>query len=122
MSRTTIGPRLTFLILSGVLVFNLVNGGWGAKLDAVGWHSGGMDAAYVATVKDFKKKCAALGFNGEYYCTEIGGGGGLYPPGMSKYPSEMARAKQVARSLNNKFSQHSGADCTRIRVEIVIET
>src|SRR5439155_3121791 len=55
----------------------------------------------VATVKDFKKKCADLGFKGRFFCSEIGASRGWrYPPGPSEgYRSEMEYAKLQLRKL-----------------------
>jgi len=53
----------------------------GPKIDGINWHQG--DPAvqeYFEDVKKFKKKCADLGFKGEYFVSEIYGGS-HYPPG-----------------------------------------
>ena len=83
--------------------------GWGAKIDAVGWHSEGQDPEYVATVKDMKKKCEALGFKGRYYVSEIGPSRGwLYPPG--DHQTEMQYAKIQLKKLlcNNGLDMQAG--------------
>ena len=51
------------------------------RLAALGWHPANVpDNAYFDSVREFRKKCEALGFTGEYLASEIYAGSG-YPPG-----------------------------------------
>ena len=55
--------------------------GWGAKIDAIGWHPGNNpDAAYFQAVREIQHDCRALGFRGKFFATEIYAGMS-YPPG-----------------------------------------
>lgn len=81
-------------------------------IDGLGWHPGDYpDGAYFDAVREFKKKCEALGFKGRYFATEIYAGS-IYPPGpQSDWPyapslSEIGMAKYLVRSLTG----HSGLD------------
>ncbi len=83
---------------------NPVKPGWGAKIDAVGWHSEGHDPEYVEQVKEIKKRLGELGFNGFYSAGEVGPSrGSLYPPGPEGgHQSEMQYAKiQIKKILTN---------------------
>jgi hypothetical protein len=46
--------------------------GWASKIDGLGWHPyNPPDRAYCDAVQDFKRECAALGFSGRYYASEL---------------------------------------------------
>jgi len=81
---------------------NPIAKGWGARIDAIGWHPGNEpDAKYFAEVRELQKKCRDLGFNGPFFATEIYVGS-MYPPGTQSYPmitSEIQMAKYLTRSL-----------------------
>jgi len=53
-------------------------------VDSVGWHCLDLpNAQYFAKVREFKRVCEALGFRGEYNCSEIYAGS-AYPPGRAE--------------------------------------
>jgi len=82
---------------------NPIPKGLGARIDGIGWHPANYpDRTYFDAVRRLKKQCAALGFKGRYFATEIYAGSS-YPPGQ---PSEMQMAKYLVRSLTG----HSGLD------------
>jgi hypothetical protein len=82
---------------------NPIPKGLGPRIDAIGWHPGEYpDKGYMDRVRQFKKKCEMLGFQGRYFATEIYTGS-CYPPGQ---PTEMQEAKYFMRSL----ACHSGLD------------
>lgn len=75
-------------------------------IDGLGWHPGDYpDGAYFDAVREFKKKCEALGFKGRYFATEIYAGS-VYPPGPPDSLSEIQMDKYLVRSLTG----HSGLD------------
>ena len=46
--------------------------GWASKIDGLGWHPyNPPDRAYCDAVRKFKRDCAALGFSGRYYASEL---------------------------------------------------
>jgi hypothetical protein len=45
---------------------------WAPKIDGLGWHPyNPPDRAYCDAVREFKRECAALGFSGRYYASEL---------------------------------------------------
>jgi hypothetical protein len=77
---------------------NPISKGVGPRVNAIGWHPGGNDAAYFSAVREFQKKCRDLGFKGEFFATEIYAGS-MYPPGPPKTSSEIQMAKYLVKSL-----------------------
>jgi len=56
----------------GPQIRNPIEPGWAPKIDGLGWHPyNPPDRAYCDSVRDFKRECAALGFSGRYYASEL---------------------------------------------------
>jgi len=74
------------------------------RLDAMGWHPGDFpNKKYFDDVKNFRKECREVGFNGEFFCNEVYAGA-AYPPGATEeYThfrlSDIREAKYYARSI-----------------------
>ena len=51
---------------------NPIEPGWASKIDGLGWHPyNPPDRAYFDAIREFKEECAALGFPGQYYASEL---------------------------------------------------
>lgn len=51
---------------------NPIEPGWAPKIDGIGWHPyNPPDRAYFDGVRELKRECAALGFSGQYYASEL---------------------------------------------------
>jgi hypothetical protein len=56
----------------GPQVRNPIAPRWAPKIDGLGWHPyNPPDRAYCDAVREFKRECAALGFSGRYYASEL---------------------------------------------------
>jgi len=56
----------------GPQTHNPIPPGWASKIDGLGWHPyNPPDRAYCDAVREFKQECAALGFSGRYYASEL---------------------------------------------------
>lgn len=51
---------------------NPIRPGWASRIDGLGWHPyNPPDHAYWEAVRELKRECAALGFSGQYYASEL---------------------------------------------------
>ena len=51
---------------------NPIKPGWASKIDGLGWHPyNPLDRPYCEAVRELKHECAALGFSGRYYASEL---------------------------------------------------